>query len=119
MSTPHEAFDTVYVDLLETIGHDPDYTSDTVKLQIDALVNLNKARPEPVAPVVDPDPVPETRWGRFKCGLARAWDNETTRTLIKAGGSVGGVAIVAYSTIKKDHVLERQAIDQAHQPQIR
>lgn len=118
MENPTEAFETVYCDMLASIHDNVDYASDTAKLQIENLVNLSKARPEPVEPDTTP-PVPETRWGRFKLGAARALDNETTRTLIKAGGSVAGVVVVVYATIHKDHVLERQSIDQAHQQQIR
>lgn len=119
MSDPTEAFEIVYCDMLADIHNTTDYASDTAKLMIENLAVLVKSRPEPIEPEPTPDPVPETRWGRFKLGTARALDNETTRTLIKAGGSVAGVGLVAYATIRKDHVLERQALDQAHQQQIR
>lgn len=119
MADPTESFNIVYCEMLDNINNVDDYASDTAKLMIENLAVLTKSRPEPTEPEPTPDPVPETRWGRFKLGAARVLDNETTRTLIKAGGSVAGVGVVAYATIRKDHVLERQALDQAHQQQIR
>lgn len=67
-------------------------------------------QPEP-----EPDPVPTTVWGRVKAATAAVWDNETTRVLIKAGGSLAGVGLVVYSTIQRDHVLEKQSLAQANQ----
>lgn len=115
MANPTESFDAVYIEMLDNINNVTDYASEDATTMIDNLVKLSKARPEQPEPVVAPDPVPETRWGRFKLGTARVLDNETTRTVIKAVGSVAGVVVVAHATIKKDHVLERQALDQAHQ----
>ena len=89
-----------------------------------AMVNLEKfsnlharlpqlQKQTPPAPTSHKEP---TRWDRVKAGMSCVYDNETTRAIIKAGGALGGVAIVAYSTIKKDHVMERQALAQANQP---
>lgn len=73
-----------------------------------------------VPAAAEPDPIPEptTVQGRILRGISRVWDNETTRVLIKAGGAFAGVATVAYATIHKDHVLERQAYQQAQQTRI-
>jgi hypothetical protein len=73
----------------------------------------------PSLPETDPTPQsPNTRWGKVKHRAASILDNETTRTVIKAGASFAGVAAVAYATIHKDHVLERQALAQANQRSI-
>jgi hypothetical protein len=68
--------------------------------------------PEPES---EPIPVPVTRWERFQAGTAAVWDNETTRVALKAGGALAGVALVVYTSIYKDHVMERQALAQANQ----
>jgi len=75
----------------------------------------SECRPPKPEPEPEPAVVPTTRWGKIKAGASCVWDNETTRTLIKAGGAFAGVAVVAYSTIHKDHVMERQALAQANQ----
>lgn len=119
MADPTETFNTLFCDIVSDIKGD-DYAAESTAAKINNLATLLKVRPLPTdEPVVVPDPVPETRWGRFKLAAAKVLDNETTRTVIKAAGSVAGVGIVAYATINKDHVLERQALDQAHQQQIR
>ena len=71
----------------------------------------------PLLPEAEPTSttVPATKWGRFKAGTAAVWDNETTRVFIKAGGAFAGVGLVVWSTIHKDHVMERQALAQANQ----
>lgn len=75
-----------------------------------AAVRAVLPEPEPV-----PDPVPATRWGRFKAGAATVWDNETTRVFIKAGGAFAGVGLVVWSTVRRDHVLDKTAMNQANQ----
>lgn len=112
--TPHDAFNAKFTELIEavpTIGLDQEDSTAIIK----NLKTFSECRPPQPEPEPTPDPVPTTRWGKAKAGLASALDNETTRTLIKAGGAFAGVAVVAYSTIHKDHVLERQAIAQANQ----
>lgn len=70
-------------------------------------------------PASDPEPtpviVPTTRRGKFKVAAARFWDNETTRVLIKAGGAFAGVGLVTWTTVHRDHVMERNALAQANQ----
>lgn len=61
---------------------------------------------------------PIKSWQKVWAPVARVLDNETTRTIIKALGAFGGVAYVTHATIKRDHVLERQALDQARQRPI-
>jgi hypothetical protein len=117
-TTPTDAFNELFIEAVADLKN-RELDAESTTTAINNFVNLSKAQPTPPEPVVDPNPVPETRWGRVKLGVRNAWDNETTRTVIKAGGSLLGVVVVANATIKKDHVLERQALDQAHQPPAR
>ena len=63
----------------------------------------------------DPAPVPTTRREKALARTAAILDNETTRAFIKAAGALGGVGLVVWSTVHRDHVLERQALAQANQ----
>lgn len=113
-TTPNETFDVKLKDLIEEAASF-DIQSDEATTAMKNLETFSKCRPPVPEPEPTPEPVPVTRWERFKCGTAAVWDNETTRTLIKAGGAFAGVALVAYSTIQRDHVMERQALAQANQ----
>lgn len=79
---------------------------------LEALSKIRALLPDP-----DPDPtnVPVTPWEKVKTAAASVWDNETTRVLIKAGGAFGGVALVVWSSVIRDHNLERNALTQANQ----
>lgn len=118
MTNPSDALDAKILKLIDTVPDDvtDDRTTDAVK----ALETLSKVhtalKPEPE---ILPDPVPTTRLGKIRAGMCRAWDNETTRAVIKAGGAFAGVAYVTHATIKKDHILERQALAQANASQPR
>lgn len=81
------------------------------------IVEFTKLQPPKPEPEPEPTAVasPPTKWQRFKCGTSAVWDNETTRVLIKAGGAFAGVALVVYSTIHRDHVVDRTALQQANQ----
>ena len=116
MSTPQERFDETLLDFIDRVAKE-DLSDDTTTVAMKNLEIFSKCRPPvDVEPETIPEPVvPTTRWERFKAGANSAWDNETTRVTIKAVGAFAGVALVAYSTIYKDHVLERQAIAQANQ----
>lgn len=114
MSTPHEFYDVVLQDFLENVK-DHDLSTEEATTAMKNLETFSKCRPPTPEPEPIPDPVPTTVWGKVKAGTSRVWDNETTRVFIKAGGAFAGVAVVAYSTIKKDHVIERQALAQANQ----
>lgn len=113
MSKPRETFDARLQELIEeTANHD--LHTDEASTVMKNLKLFSECRP-PEPDDIEPEPVPTTVWGKVKSGSSRVWDNETTRVLIKAGGAFAGVAMVAYSTIHKDHVLERQALAQANQ----
>lgn len=94
-----------------------DLASDEAKT---AMPNLKTFSEICIPPVPEPDPIPEivntTVWGKTKAFAARMWESETTRVCVKSGGTLIGVIGVAYATIHKDTVLERQAIAQANQP---
>lgn len=110
----NEVFDDKIVDALESI----DFTKmsdDETTVAVKNLKTLSECRPP--QPETDPDTqtVPETTWEKVKFSTAKVWDNETTRVLIKSGGALASVLVVAYSTIHKDHVIERQALAQANQ----
>lgn len=114
MQTPIERFNETYVDLVaEAASHD--LHTEEATTAIKNLETFSKARPQEPTPEPELTPEPTTHWGKFKRGLACVWDNETTRTVLKAGGAFAGVWYVAHATIEKDHVLERQAMQQANQ----
>lgn len=118
MDNTHEAFNTKFLVLIDNVPTDLESQETTVAMK--NLEIFSKCRPpEPSPePVIEPEPVvPTTRRGKTLAWMARALDNETTRIIIKSGGAFAGVAVVAYSTIHRDHVLERQALDQANRSQ--
>lgn len=96
-----------------------DITTEEAVRASKVLETFSKSRPLDPEPEVLPDPVPTTRWEKIKAGLGAVWDNETSRTIIKAGGAFAGVAYVTHATIKKDHILEKQALAQANTAQPR
>lgn len=106
----HEVFDQFVGEISSY-----DLATDEATTAIKNFETFSKCRPQPVEPEPIPEPVPETAWEKFKCTTSRVWDNETTRVLIKAGGAFGGVVLVTWSTIHRDHVVERQALQQANQ----
>lgn len=113
MTTPSDLYDVKFIELIENLPTDIESNEATTAMH--NLETFSKCRPPQPDPATIPAPEPTTVLGRVARAGARVWDNETTRVLIKAGGAFGGVALVAYSTIRRDHVLERQAIDQANQ----
>lgn len=113
MTDPTQAFNDKLIELIANVPTDLESDESTTAMKnIETFSKIHTALPEP-EPTLDPEPT--TVRGRLGRATACAWDNETTRVFIKAGGAFAGVALVAYSTIKRDHVLERQAIDQANQ----
>lgn len=114
MATANESFDYVLAGYIEGIEH-LDLGADEAKTIMQNLRTFTECRPPMPEPEPTPEPVPTTVWEKTKAGASAVWDNETTRVLLKAGGAFAGVAVVAYSTIKRDHVIERQAFAQANQ----
>lgn len=92
-----------------------DIESDEATAAIKNLKVLSDCRPPEPEPVLTPVPEPTTVLEKVRVGLAGVWDNETTRVLIKAGGAFAGVALVAWTTIHRDHVMTREALSQANQ----
>jgi hypothetical protein len=113
MDDPQTFHNETYEDLATRVMNlDPasaEFTTAVKNLKLFSEVTV-PGRPKPSSP-----PEPTTLWEKTKKNVVRALDNETTRVLIKGLSSVAGVGIVAYATIRKDHVLERQALDQARQ----
>lgn len=105
-------FDSVYCGALSD-ARKYDLSSEEATTAIKNLKVLSECRP----PVQEPEasPEPTTVLGKLKAGLAGVWDNETTRVLIKSGGAFAGVALVAWTTIHRDHVITREALSQANQ----
>lgn len=114
MSSPYEAFNVRFKDLIEEAANF-DLASNEATTAVKNLETFSKCRPPAPEPEPVPTPVPNTVWGKVKANASCVWDNETTRVLIKAGGSLAGVALVVYSTIQRDHILERNAMAQANQ----
>lgn len=113
MDNPHDTFNTRFTQLVEEASS-LDLEDEKTTTAMKNLETFSKCRPPAPEPEPIPEPVPTTAWGKFKHGASCAWDNETTRVFLKAGGAFAGVAVVAWSTIHKDRVLERQAIAQAN-----
>lgn len=111
---PHELFNDKLSELIEQAAKH-DLQDDATATVMKNLKTFSECRPPAPDPEATPEPVPTTSWEKFKAGAAQVWDNETTRTLIKAGGALSGVVLVTWTTIYKDHVIERQAISQANQ----
>lgn len=117
---PHQLIHDTFYDLVQrTSSVDP--SSNDATTAIKNLEAFSKLKPPASAPAPEPAPVapPEpTQWDKVKAGIASVWDNETTRVAIKATGSLLGVGAVVWTTIHKDHVIERNAINQANQRPI-
>lgn len=110
----HDAtFETLVEKAAEYELSDPATTTVMKNLQL-----FSASRPPAPAPETETTPVPVTKWSKFKTGAAKVLDNETTRVAIKAVGSVAGVGLVVWTTIHKDHVMERNALAQANQRPI-
>lgn len=114
MSSARETFDARFQELIEeTANHK--LHEDSAGVVMKNLRTFAECRPDADAPEPELAPVPETRWEKVKDAAAKVWDHETTRVAIKTAGSFAGVGLVVYSTIRRDHVLERQALGQANQ----
>lgn len=115
MSKPRETFDARFEELIEATANYDLHTDDATT----AMKNLEAySRCRPPESPTEPETDPLEGWARVRDGIAKVWNNETTRVFIKAGGTFAGVALVTYSTIRKDHVIERQALAQANQRSI-
>lgn len=113
MSDLVSEFDDVFKKALSSIPDD--LTSDYAALAVKNLKVLSECRP-PAEP--EPEAIPEpptTVLGKLRVGTARVWDHETTRVFIKAGGAFAGIALVAWTTIHRDHVIQRDAMSLASQ----
>jgi hypothetical protein len=114
MSDAVTLFDEVLREALtEVKSHD--LSTDDATTAVKNLKTLSECRPPTTSPEPEPTPEPNTVLEKVKAGMWRAWDNETTRVLIKAGGAFAGVALVTWTTVRRDHVLTREALSQANQ----
>lgn len=114
MSDAVTLYDEVYCDALTNV-RDHDLSSDEASTAMKNLRVLSECRPPLPTPEPEATPEPTTVLGKLKASLAGAWDNETTRVLLKAGGAFAGVALVTWTTIHRDHVVTREALSQANQ----
>lgn len=113
MSNLVSEFDDVFSKALSSIPDD--LTDDSATQAVKNLKVLSECRPQAEPePEATPDP-PTTVMGKLRVGTARVWDNETTRVFIKAGGAFAGIALVAWTTIHRDHVIQRDAMSLASQ----
>lgn len=111
--TPKEVYDDNLIELIEK-ATDHDLHSDEATAAIKNLKTFSECH----IAIEDTEPEPTTKWGKVSRNLGKAWDNESTRALLKAGGAFAGVVTVVYATIHKDHIVERQAIQQANQRSV-
>lgn len=113
MDTPQEAFDHTFTTMIvKAAAFDPETKEATTAFK--NLETLRKCQPH-VDDTPESTPEPTTVWGKTKRAISSVWDNETTRVLIKASGAFAGVGVVTYATVKRDHVIEKQALAQANQ----
>lgn len=111
MTDTAQQLNETLLDLVERASQH-DIASDdatTAWKNVETMSNILPPPPEPTTPE------PTTVWGKVKSGAGRVWDNDTTRVFLKSGFAFAGVIGVAYTTIHKDHVVERQALAQANQ----
>lgn len=100
---------------LMDLATDTSIDSDQRAFEMKQLRQLSEVKVPPALPEPAPAPVPPTRREKALARAAKILDNETTRTFIKAAGAFGGVGLVTWSTIRRDHRLEREALNQANQ----
>lgn len=117
METPQERFDETLMDFVDRIAK-LDLSDEDATTAVRNLKTFSECRPPKPEPEPEPITVPTTRMEKAMATAARVLDNETARTTIKAVGAFAGIALVAYATIHKDHVLERQALAQTTQRMI-
>jgi hypothetical protein len=117
MSSLNESYDGTLEDLIDRFSKE-DMTSEAATTAVKNLKTFAEVRAMLPEPEPEPESVPSTKLEKVKAGVASALDNETTRVLIKAGGAFAGVALVAWTTIHRDHVMERQALAQANQRSV-
>lgn len=116
MSSPSDAYDRRHTELIDETATFPVQSEEFLQATkgLEAFSKIRAHLPE-----LDPIPaVPVTRWEKVRAGAAAALDNETTRALIKAGGAFAGVGLVVWATVRRDHVMEKQAMQQANQRPI-
>ena len=114
MSNADALYDAAYCEALEQ-AKSFDLSDGAATTAMQNLKTLSECRP-PATP--EPEAIPEppsTVLGKLKAGVAGVWDNETTRVLIKSGGAFAGVALIAWTTIHRDHVIQRDAMSMANQ----
>ena len=112
MSDTIDLFDTVFDDALKE-ARKHEISTNEASVAIKNLKVLSECLPPKTE--TESNPEPETVLGKIKVVASGVWDNETTRVLIKAGGAFAGVALVAWTTIHRDHVMAREALSQANQ----
>lgn len=113
MSELNDEYDKVFKNALNEV-YQFDINSDEATAGVKNLKVLSECRP-PAQEEPEVKPEPETVLGKLKVNLSGVWDNETTRVLIKAGGAFAGVALVTWATVRRDHVMTRDALSQANQ----
>lgn len=110
MSDLVSEFDKVYSEALAQIQPEALYDEEAADF-LRNLRLLSECRPPVTA---EPEaPTPTTGAGKLRAAVAGVWDNETTRVFIKAGGAFAGIALVVWSTVHRDHVIQREAMSLA------
>lgn len=109
-----KSYDEIFMDVLDRASK-YDLSSSEATTAMKNLKVLSEVRPSTPEPNPETTPASDTMLGRIKDGLNVVWESETTRVLIKAGGAFAGVALVAWTTVHRDHVITRDALSQANQ----
>jgi hypothetical protein len=114
MDKPHEIYDVKLAELIEeATAHPAD--SDEARKAMSTLKTFSECRPPAPIQELELEPEPTTVWGKTKSLVARVYESETTRVVVKTFGSVASVGVVVYATVKRDHALDRNALNQANQ----
>lgn len=109
-----QSYDNIFMDTFVRATK-YDLSSDQATTAIKNLKLLSECRIPTPEPKPETVPEPTSVMDRIKAGLNGVWESETTRVMIKASGAFAGVALVAWTTVHRDHVITRDALSQANQ----
>ena len=82
----------------------------------DAYANLEKFYQSVYLPHVEQtDTIPLTRWGKAKKFTKDTFHSQTFQVVVKSGLAFGSTAAVIRATVRRDHQLEKTAMQQSNQ----
>lgn len=114
MSDVINLYDDAYREALLKVNN-LDIDTDDATTAMRNLKTLSECRPPTPDPESEPKPEPKNVLDKLRYSMGGVWDNETTRVFIKAGGAFAGVALVTWATVRRDHIITKEALSQANQ----